>query len=69
MSHADVLVCDGDQQQEAGLSFSKYERIKLCRLASNVPANRSMESAEARIRGLYGLDVTLYRIINIVATP
>ena len=24
MSHADVLVCDGDQQQEAGPSFSKY---------------------------------------------
>ena len=24
MSHADVLVCDGDQQQEAGPSFFKY---------------------------------------------
>ena len=31
MSHADVLVCDGDQQQEAGPSFSKYGRLKLCR--------------------------------------
>ena len=29
MSHADVLVCDGDEQ-EAGPSFSKYGRLKLC---------------------------------------
>ena len=43
MSHSDVLVCDGDQQQEAGQSFSKYERLKLCRSASNVPTNRSTE--------------------------
>ena len=43
MSHADVLVCDGDQQQEAGPSLSKYERLKLCRSASNVPTNRSTE--------------------------
>ena len=48
MSHADVLVCDGDQQQEAGLSFSKYGRLKLSRLASNVPTNRSMESCQLR---------------------
>ena len=31
MSHADVLVCEGDQQQDAGPSFSKYGRLKLCR--------------------------------------
>ena len=43
MSHANVLVCDGDQQQEAGPSFSKYGRLKLCRSASNVPTNRSTE--------------------------
>ena len=43
MSHEDVLVCDGDQQQEAGLSFSKYGRLKLCRSASNVPTNESTE--------------------------
>ena len=24
ISHSDVLVCDGDQKQEAGPSFSKY---------------------------------------------
>ena len=40
MSHADVLVCDGNQQ-EAGPSFSKYGRPKLCRSASNVLTNRS----------------------------
>ena len=43
MSHADALVCDGDQQQEAGPSFSKYGRPKLCRSVSNVPTNRSTE--------------------------
>ena len=43
MSHADVLVCDDDQQQEAGSSFSKYEKLKLCRSARNVPTNRSTE--------------------------
>ena len=43
MSHADVLVCDGDQQQEAVLSFSKYGRLKLCRSAINVLTNRSTE--------------------------
>ena len=42
MSHADVLVCDGDQQ-EAGPLFSKYGSVKLCRLTSNVPTNRSTE--------------------------
>ena len=43
MSHADVFVCDRDQQQEAGPSFSKYGRLKLCKSASNVPTSRSME--------------------------
>ena len=44
MSHADVLlVCDGDQEQEAGPSISKYGRLKLCRSASNILTNRSME--------------------------
>ena len=43
MSHADALVCDGDQQQEAWPSFSKYGRLKLCISASNVPTNRSTE--------------------------
>ena len=37
MSHADILVCDCDQQQEAGTSYSKYERLKLYRSPSNVP--------------------------------
>ena len=37
MSHADVLVCNGDQHQEAGPSFFKYERLQLCRSTSNVP--------------------------------
>ena len=64
-SHADVLVCDGDQQQEAGPSFSKYGRLKLCGSASNELTNRS---AEARNGKWYGLDVTLYRKINSVAT-
>ena len=43
MSQTDVLVCDGDQQQEPGPSFSKYGGHKLCRSASNVPTNRSTE--------------------------
>ena len=43
MSHADVLVYDGDQQQEAGPSFSRYGRLKLCRSASNVPTSRYTE--------------------------
>ena len=43
MSHANVLVCDGDQQQDAGSSFSKYGRLKLCKSSSNVPTNRSTE--------------------------
>ena len=42
MSHAEVLVCDGDQQ-EAGPSFSKYGRLKLCITTSNVLTNRYME--------------------------
>ena len=29
MSHADVLVSDGDQNQEAVPSFSKYEKLKM----------------------------------------
>ena len=43
MSQGDVLVCDGDQQQKALPSFSKYERIKFCRSASNVPTIRYTE--------------------------
>ena len=43
MSHAEVLVCDGDQHQEAWPSFSKYGRPKLCRSASNVLTNRYTE--------------------------
>ena len=43
MSHADDLVCNGDQHQEEEPSFSKYERLKLCRSASNVPTSRSTE--------------------------
>ena len=43
MVHVDVLVCDGDQQQEAGPSFSKYWRFKLCRSASNVPITTSTQ--------------------------
>ena len=39
MSNADALVCDGDQQQEAGPYFTKYEMLKLCRSDSNVPTN------------------------------
>ena len=43
MSYTDVLVCDGDQQQEAGPSFSKYGTVKLCIYASKVQTNRSTE--------------------------
>ena len=43
MSPTDVLVCDGDQQQDARPSFSKYGRLQLCRSACNEPANRSTE--------------------------
>ena len=39
----DALVCDGDQQQEAGPSKKNYGRFKLCISASNVPTNRSTE--------------------------
>ena len=38
MSHADVLVCDCDQQEE-GPSFSKYGRFRLCLSTSNVLTN------------------------------
>ena len=41
MLHVYVPVCDGDQQQVAGSSFSKYGRLRLCRSASNVPISRS----------------------------
>ena len=41
MSHADKLVCDGNQQQEAGPSFSKYGRLKLYISASKVPTSKS----------------------------
>ena len=43
LSHVDVLVCDGYKKQEAGPSFSKYGRIKLCISASNVLTSRSTE--------------------------
>ena len=43
MPHADVLVCDGDQQQEAVTSFSKFGMLKLYRSASNVLVSRSTE--------------------------
>ena len=42
MPHAYELVCDGDKQQEAGPSFSKYGRLK-CRSASNVSTSRSTQ--------------------------
>ena len=45
MSPADVHECDGDQQQEAGPSFFKYGRLKLCGSASNVPTSRSIRSS------------------------
>ena len=58
MSHADVhvLVCDGDQQQEAGLPFSKYGRLKLCRSASDVLTNRSTEWHQLRPETGNGMD-------------
>ena len=43
MSRAYVLVCDGDQQQETGPSFSKYRMLRLCRYANNVPKSISTE--------------------------
>ena len=43
MSHADILVCDGDQQQEMVPSFPKYGRLKLCRSASKKPISISTE--------------------------
>ena len=45
MSHADVLVCDGDQQHETGQSFSKHGRLKLCKSASNVPIRIDLRSS------------------------
>ena len=56
MSHADALVCDGDQQQEARPSFSKYGRLKLCRSASNVPTNRFTEYHQLRPETGNGID-------------
>ena len=67
MSHADVLLCDGDQQQEADTSFSKYERLKLCRSDSNVPTMRSTEYHQLRPETGYGMDGT-YHLINSDAT-
>ena len=52
MSHADVRVCDGDQQQEAGPSFPKYGMLRLCRSVSNITISRSTGR-------WYGLDVEL----------
>ena len=51
-----VLVCDGDQQQEAGPSFSKYGRLKLCRSASNVLTNRSPKLHQLRPETGNGMD-------------
>ena len=56
MSHAVALVCDGDQQQEAGPSFSKYGRLKLCRSASDVPTNRFTEYHQLRPETGNGID-------------
>ena len=56
MSHADVSVCDGDQQQEAVPYFSKYGRLKLCRSASNVPTNRYTEWQQLRPETGNGMD-------------
>ena len=57
ISHTDVLVCDGDQQQEAGPSFSKYRRLKLCRSAGNVPTDRSTEYHQLRPETGDGIDL------------
>ena len=54
MLHADVLVCDGDQQQVAWPS--KYGRLKLRILASNVPITRSTEYHQLRPETVDGKD-------------
>ena len=56
MSHTDVLVCDGDQQQEAVPFFFKYVRLTLCRSASNVPTSRSTELHQLRPETGNGID-------------
>ena len=43
MSHADVPVCNGDQQKKIGPYFSKYLMLKLGRSISNVPIGSSTE--------------------------
>ena len=53
MSHVDVLVCDGDQQQVAWTSFSKFGRLKLC---SNVPISKSTEKHHLRPETGDGMD-------------
>ena len=46
MSHADILVCDGDEQQLRQGNLSKYRRLKLCRSASsNVPTIVDLQSS------------------------
>ena len=42
MSHTDVLVCD------AGPSFSKYGRLKLCISISNILTNKTTEYRQLR---------------------
>ena len=56
MSHGDVVVCNGDQQQEAGPSFSKYRRFKLCRSASNDRLTYIYGLASAEARNGNGID-------------
>ena len=68
MLHADILVCDGDQQ-EAGQFFSECDEFKLCRAASNVPTSIFIDKHHLNRNGRwYGLDVAHYHIIHIVAT-
>ena len=34
-----ILVCDGNQQQEEGPSFGECEEFKLCKSVGNVPTS------------------------------
>ena len=43
MSHADVLVCDGYQQQETGPFFLNMKGSNSVDLLANVPTSRSTE--------------------------
>ena len=64
MSHADIFVCDCDQQQETGPSFSKYGRLKLCRSASNVPTSRSIDMHQLRPETGDGMDWMYHAVID-----